>query len=317
MQTILRFLFLLICLSLASCEPEISEKKDKAMNERKLSEIISLEHNKLLKETTQKISLLEKNTKKYLETLSDEDYSKWRKAWRSAHQSFIAITFLPINENFSEIEAWPLTPGFIDSIENYPYSGIVNDSTIEITPDVLKAQHMITDPSEISLGFHVLEYYAFERKREDLNGTEEVNKRRRALISIVSELLVKEIKALEKEPPMKIDISYPELITHIKDRVQRIHIEIRSAEHCAFSESTGGIVRYQLMVFNEIFNNTLEIDKYLEEISPDSSDEIESLLKEIKNYNTSLETSYLEGLIPKLIRIEQILSDLENLERVS
>ena len=99
MQTILRFLFLLICLSLASCEPKISEKKDKAMNERKLSEIISLEHNKLIEETTQKINLLEKNTKKYLETLSDEDYSKWRKAWRSAHQSFIAITFLPINEN--------------------------------------------------------------------------------------------------------------------------------------------------------------------------------------------------------------------------
>ena len=101
---------------------------------------------------------MRKNTKKYLETLSDEDHLEWQKTWRSAHESFIAVTFLLINENFSEIEAWPLTPGFIDSIKNYPYSGIVNDSTIEIAPDVLKAQHMITDPSEISLGFHVLEY---------------------------------------------------------------------------------------------------------------------------------------------------------------
>ena len=119
MQTILRFLFLLICLSIASCEPKISEKKDKAMNERKLSEIIALERNKLLKEATQKISLLSRNTKKYLETLSDEDYSEWQEVWRSAHESFIAITFLPMNEDFSEIEAWPLIPGFIDSIENY------------------------------------------------------------------------------------------------------------------------------------------------------------------------------------------------------
>ena len=317
MQTIVRFLFLLSCLSITSCEPKISEKKDKAMNERKLSEIIGLERNKLLKEATQKISLLSRNTKKYLETLSDEDHLEWQKTWRSAHESFIAITFLPMNENFSEIEAWPLTPGFIDSIENYPYSGIVNDSTIEITTDVLKAQHMITDPSEISLGFHVLEYYAFERTREDLNGTEEANKRRRALISLVSELLVEEIKTLEKGPPMKIDISYPELITHIKDKVQRIHIEIRSAEHCAFSESTGQIVKYQLMVFNELFKNTLEVDKYLEEISPDSSDEIESLLTEIENFSPSTETSYLEGLIPKLIKIEQILSDLENLKEAS
>tara|TARA_Y100000739_G_C20165088_1_gene265125 strand:- start:141 stop:356 length:216 start_codon:yes stop_codon:yes gene_type:complete len=71
------------------------------------------------------------------------------------------------------------------------------------------------------------------------------------------------------------------------------------------------------MVFNEMFKNTLEIDKYLEEISLDSSDEIESLLKEIENFNTSTEATYLEGLIPKLIRIEEILSDLENLKGVS
>ena len=287
------------------------------MNERKLSEIIGLESKKMLKQTTQKISLLSKNTKKYLETLSDADHLAWQKSWRSAHESFIAITFLPMNKNFSKIEAWPLTPGFIDSIDNYPYSGIVNDFTIEITPDVLKAQHMITDPSEISLGFHVLEYYAFERTRKDLIETEQVNKRRRSLISQVSELLVEEIKILEKEPPMKIDISYPELITHMKDKVQRIHIEIRSAEHCAFSESTEQIVKYQLMVLNEIFKNTLEIDKYLEEVSPDSSDEIQSLLKEIENFSTSTETAYLEGLIPKLIRIEQILGDLENLKGIS
>ena len=64
------------------------------------------------------------------------------------------------------------------------------------------------------------------------------------------------------------------------------------------------------MVFNEIFKNTLEIDKYLEDKSPDSSDEIGILLKEIENFSTSTETGYLEGLIPKLIRIEQILSGL-------
>ena len=317
MQILLKFLFLLSCLSLGCCEPKMSDQKDRAMNERKLSEKISLERNKLLKETTRKISLLSKNTKKYLETLADEDYLEWQKTWRSAHESFIAVTFLPMKENFSKIEAWPLTPGFIDSLDNYPYSGIVNDSTIEITEGVLKAQHMITDPSEISLGFHVLEYYAFERTREDLNGKEEVNKRRRSLITLVSDLLVKEIKTLEEEPPMKIDISYPGLITHIKDKVQRIHIEIRSAEHCAFSEGTGEIVKYQMMILNKIFKNTLEIDKYLEEISPDSSEEIESLLKEIENFTTSTETAYLEGLIPKLIRIEQILSDLENLKGVS
>ena len=174
MKKLLKFIFLLSCLSLASCDPKVSEQKSRAMNEKKLSEIINRELNQRLKETTQKINLLSRNTKKYLESLSDQDLLEWQEAWRSAHQSFIAITFLPMNKNFSKIEAWPISPGFVDSIENYPYSGIVNDFTIEITPEVLKAQHMITDPSEISLGFHVLEYYAFERIPLDLNGTEEI-----------------------------------------------------------------------------------------------------------------------------------------------
>ena len=282
------------------------------MNERKLSQILERERNKLLKETAQKINLLSKKTKKYLQTLSDKDRLEWQETWRAAHESFIAITFLPMNKNFSKIEAWPLTPGFVDSIKSHPYSGIVNDFTIEITPKVLRAQHMITDPSEISLGFHVLEYYAFERNREDLNGTKEVNRRRRSLISLVSELLVEDIKTLETESPMKPDISYPELITHMKDKVQRVHIEIRSAEHCAYSGSTGEIVKYQLKIFNELLRNTLEVDKYLEETSPGLSAEVESLLTGIENYSTRTETAYLEGLIPELIKVEQVLSNFEN-----
>ena len=313
MKKLLKFTCLFGCILIASCESKISERKARAMNEKKLSEIISLEHEKLLKATIQKIELLSESTKKYLETLMEEDRLRWQETWRSAHESFIAITFLPMNKNFSRIEAWPLSPGFLDSLENYPYSGIVNDYTIQITPEVLRAQHMITDPSEISLGFHVLEYYAFERIREDLNGTEEAKKRRRSLISLVSDLLVEEIKKLENEIPSKPETSYPELIAHIKDKVQRIHIEIRSAEHCAFSNSTEEIVRYQLMIFIEIFKNTLEIDKYLEETSPDLSEEIELLLKEIENYGTKTDPAYLEGLIPKLIKIEQILGNVEYL----
>ena len=283
------------------------------MDQKKLSEIISQEHNKLLKETAQKINLLSESTKNFLKTLSEEDRLEWQEIWHSAHESFIAITFLPIKQNFSKIEAWPLSPGFIDSLKDYPYSGIVNDSTIQITPEVLKTQHMITAPSEISLGFHVLEYYAFERNKKDLEGTDEFTKRRRSLINLVSDLLVEEVNDLKKEPPLRPDLGYPELITHIKDKVQRIHIEIRSTEHCAYSKSTVEIVKYQLKVFNEIFRNSLEIDKYLEEVSPSLSEEINPLLEEIENYSKKKESAYLEGLIPKLIKLEQILSDFENL----
>ena len=313
MEKLLKFACLLSCILISSCEPKILENRDRAMNEKKLGEIINRENDKLLKLTSQKIDLLSKSTKKYLNTLTEEDRLNWQEAWRSAHESFLAITFLPIKKKFSQIEAWPLSPGFLDSLENYPYSGIVNDSTIQITPEVLKTQHMITDPSEISLGFHVLEYYAFERNSEDLNGSEEIKKRRRSLISVVSDLLVEEIKKLENEPHKKLETSYPELIAHMKDKVQGIHIEIRSAEHCVYSRSSDEIVKYQLMIFNEIFKNTLEIDKYLEEISPDLTRQIVPLLKEVENHSTKTNDGYLEALIPKLIKIEGLLGNFETL----
>ena len=69
MKKLLKFTCLFGCILIASCESKISERKDRAMNEKKLSEIISLEHEKLLQATVQKIELLSESTKKYLETL--------------------------------------------------------------------------------------------------------------------------------------------------------------------------------------------------------------------------------------------------------
>ena len=49
-------------------------------------------------------------------------------------------------------------PGFVDAVPGYPYSGIVNDATTPITRDELLRQHGLTDSSDVSLGFDVIDF---------------------------------------------------------------------------------------------------------------------------------------------------------------
>lgn len=49
-------------------------------------------------------------------------------------------------------------PGFIDSVKDYPFSGIVNDMSMPLTKDALLEQHGLTDPSDVSIGFSVLAF---------------------------------------------------------------------------------------------------------------------------------------------------------------
>lgn len=47
-------------------------------------------------------------------------------------------------------------PGFIDSVSQYPFSGIVNDTSLELNKEELIQQHGLTDVSDVSLGFAVI-----------------------------------------------------------------------------------------------------------------------------------------------------------------
>ncbi len=112
------------------------------------------------------------------------------------------------------IDAHPLQPGYLDAIEGYPYSGIVNDITLNITARTLRDQHGLTDDSDVVLGLHALEFLLWgekgERPVEDfLHQTEPrdeqlsaeltegqlPNNRRRELLRLISQLLQDDLEA--------------------------------------------------------------------------------------------------------------------------
>jgi putative iron-regulated protein len=97
-----------------------------------------------------------------------------QQAWRKAYDSFLSsliFSYLPIQDPpdwysqeidyqnlLMQLDSWPIEGGYIDHIEGYPFSGIVNDLTLNIDEETIRSQHGFTDPSNASLGYHALEF---------------------------------------------------------------------------------------------------------------------------------------------------------------
>ncbi|MDX1693594.1 MAG: imelysin family protein [Ketobacteraceae bacterium] len=58
-------------------------------------------------------------------------------------------------------------PGYIDAVPGYPYSGIVNDTSVAISKEELLRQHGLTDITDVSLGFDVIEFLLWGEHRKN------------------------------------------------------------------------------------------------------------------------------------------------------
>jgi putative iron-regulated protein len=100
--------------------------------------------------------------------------AKAQQAWRLAYDRFLSsviFSYLPIQDPpdwysqkidykhlLIQLDSWPIEGGYIDYIKGYPFSGIVNDLTLEINAETLRSQHGFTDPTNASLGYHAIEF---------------------------------------------------------------------------------------------------------------------------------------------------------------
>ncbi|MFT7687567.1 MAG: stress-induced morphogen [Candidatus Azotimanducaceae bacterium] len=140
----------------------------------------------------------------FLTTADDEHLQKVQSAWQASHNKYLQShygLFVPSDERkdlIFAIESWPIQPGFIDSLPDYPESGIVNDTTLSIDLSTLRQQHGITDREEVCLGYHAIEFLIFDRSIEHFNvQTKQENladqssiERRRLLLQLLADELV-------------------------------------------------------------------------------------------------------------------------------
>ena len=125
-----------------------------------------------LSDVVEKAAALQISTDNFLEHTDAETLAAVRAAWLSAHHAYEQTTlYRKLFALFAEesevlqltghqyfIDYWPIYAGYIDYLDSYPGSGLVNDMTVALTPESVRAQHGLLDIHEVTLGFHALEF---------------------------------------------------------------------------------------------------------------------------------------------------------------
>lgn len=166
-------------------------------------------------------------------TPSGETLELAKQAWLDSHSAFeltslhryFAAQLLDETATLSlmqlqyQINHWPVIPGYIDYVDGYPDSGIVHDINVPLDIAALREQHGAFDVSEVTLGFHVLEfliwgqasdvqsrpvddYRAITQLDQDLAESgftlEQLsNNRRRQLLLLIADTLLNDYQALQ------------------------------------------------------------------------------------------------------------------------
>ncbi len=152
---------------------------------------------------------------------SDQTLLGARQAWHQSHNHFLSLSvffaiaesnpglFGSLNNLHYALDGQPIQPGFIDYFDVYRQSGIVNDMAITLSAEALRQQHGITDLTDISIGFHAMEYLLWgeqgQRPLSDFEAQNNVNaeqaelglrpvdlpnNRRRVYLQLIAELLI-------------------------------------------------------------------------------------------------------------------------------
>lgn len=270
---------LIFVLAIAGCRD--SQHSSVRTNPIELDQNLRNWHRNKLQLTSRQTTQLIVETRMFLDSPSAENRRQWQAALISAHESYLGSTIIFAQNNgaHQRIDSWPIQPGFVDSLIGYPESGIVNDSTLKISSATLQQQHLITDDDEIALGFHLLEYYAFERRIESFSGVAVNADRRRRLILLVADLLLLDLLAFQKS----IELAAPDdaasrpsssadLLIRLASRSQLIFSECnRMGEHGVYSRRSPQNIGTQLMAIKDILNEPVGFNHILIELDADKA----------------------------------------------
>ena len=104
------------------------------------------------------------------------------------------------------LNAWPLNEAFIDYVEGNANSGLINDTSFEVTAETIRAKDQVEDESDATTGFHAIEFLLWG---QDLNSTSPGNRpwtdyvaekgnndRRRVYLQTVTNMLVEDLAFL-------------------------------------------------------------------------------------------------------------------------
>lgn len=88
-------------------------------------------------------------------------FSNWKSIVLCCESLLLAPNTNKQNSNhqidlITRLDHYPLLPGYLDSVKDYPFSGLIH-SDIPITAESMEKEFQLGDPAYVTLGFHALE----------------------------------------------------------------------------------------------------------------------------------------------------------------
>lgn len=241
-----------------------------------------------------------------------------QQAWRLAYDRFLnslIFSYLPIQDPpdwysqkidyqrlLMQLDSWPIEGGYIDYIEGYPFSGIVNDLTLEINEDNIRSQHGFTDPTNASLGYHAIEFMLWGDKGQRLAPDFFPQENTAPIPSVDEEHSATELNAPEEVAPSEIQNPAPqnhnrrrqytqllsELLQKDLHRIQR-RWEPSSGYYAQLLQQSSNedilqaaFIASQDLISEEILNKRFSLTS--SEFSQTSTDDISALLTGISRW---------------------------------
>ncbi len=107
----------------------------------------------------------------------------------------------------ARLDSWPLYPGYLDTLPEWPESGLISDPYLELTRQNLRRQHGATDPAEASLGFAALSVVLNGTTENPkalaaFTGEEGIPARRRQYLKLAGEQLLADYQQLLLDRPL-------------------------------------------------------------------------------------------------------------------
>ncbi|MDA0273344.1 MAG: hypothetical protein O3C68_08840, partial [Proteobacteria bacterium] len=138
----------------------------------------------------------------------------------------------------------------------------------------------------VALGFHVLEYYAFERSLGDFGVDARNYRKRQQVIQLVAELLLRDITSFSSSQETGTEAnedSYSVLLLKIQRRLQLVFSEFNLlGEHSPFSGRSSQNVGAQLGAIAELLDEPVGLNHYLIELNPESAQTFNETLIEAR-----------------------------------
>ena len=90
----------------------------------------------------------------------------WSQLYRSFNEAVVVLACrasgsAPLAAALQRVDPFPILPGYIDGLAEWPDSGIVNDVSLPLTREALLGQQGVTAQEEISLGFQVIAFLLY------------------------------------------------------------------------------------------------------------------------------------------------------------